>query len=67
MCVLSWPELDLRVSTGGDVVLDMKLVKSELDGLPLSHPAVRAFVEELLRGGLAGLVAWAEQELEMGG
>jgi hypothetical protein len=67
MCALSWPELSLRVTTGEDVILDMKLVKSELDGLPLSHPAVRTFVEELLRDGLAGLVAWAEQELEMGG
>jgi hypothetical protein len=68
MCVLSWPDLDLRVTAGSDdVILDMKLVKSELDGLPLDHPAVRNFVEEQLRSGLADLVAWAKQELHMDG
>jgi anti-sigma regulatory factor (Ser/Thr protein kinase) len=68
LAALSWPGLDLRVTTGtGNVVLDMQLVKAELDGVEPTHPAVRAFVEEQLRDGLAELVTWAQEELDMGG
>ena len=65
---VAWEGTDLRVSTfAGDPVLDMQAVRNELDGASASHPAVRAFVGELLQGGLAELVKWSEQEFTMGG
>ncbi|MBT7299066.1 MAG: ATP-binding protein [Victivallales bacterium] len=67
MSAVSWPGIDLRVSTRTThEILDMTTVKSELAGIDPSHPAVRAFVEELLQGGLAELVTWAGQEFSMG-
>jgi hypothetical protein len=33
-----------------------------LDGIPLDHPAVRAFVGEQLESGLAELMSWAGEE-----
>jgi len=66
MTTVAWPDLNLRVTVGGgDLVLDMKAVKAELDGIPLDHPAVRAFVGELLEGGLAELMAWGGQEFDL--
>ena len=67
IAAVSWPDTDLRVTTQCESdILDMKTVKGELDGIPLSHPAVRTFVVEHLREGLAELMAWAGQEFDMG-
>ncbi|MDX9981757.1 MAG: ATP-binding protein [Lentisphaeria bacterium] len=66
MTTVAWPELDLRVTVHGtNLVLDMKAVKAELDGVPLDHPAVRVFVGELLEGGLSQLMAWGGQEFAL--
>jgi len=68
LAAVTWTDLDLRVTVRSqEVVLDMHAVKSELDGISPSHPAVRTFVEELLQGGLAELMTWAGQEFAMDG
>jgi hypothetical protein len=57
---IAWPAMALTVSTdrGGDC-LDMAVVKQELAGVPMSHPAVRRYVKTCLDDALAPLFDWA--------
>lgn len=67
IAAVTWPGLDLKVTVRSEVVLDMHGIKDELGDIPPSHPTIRTFVEELLKGGLAELMAWAGQEFTMDG
>lgn len=58
---IGWPA-DLAVFAGEppECLLDMALVRQELDGLPLSHPEVSRFIEQTLRTGLESTVQAAD-------
>lgn len=63
---VAWPQLDLRVTAhDGEPFLDTAALKAELNGVPQDHPAIRAFVGELLDEGLADLMAWAGEEFHL--
>ena len=59
---LGW-SMNLRVRTADqeEDVLDTAAVRAELDGIPLAHPRVRAFLESALREGLAEVLSKAER------
>ncbi len=59
--VVAWPELLLSVVVGeaDEPILEMEQIVRELDGLPVDHPQVRAFIESCLVEGLAPLARWA--------
>jgi len=57
---IAWPEMALAVAAdSGEPCLDMATVKRELDGVPLSHPAVRNYLKECLDEALQPLYEWA--------
>jgi len=55
---LGWPmDLVVHVGEADECVLDTEQVRKELEGVPLSHPQVRHFLEAALAEGLADLQA----------
>ena len=64
VAMAAWPALELKVLVTVDgsesaTVLDTERVKQELNGLPLTHPEVRAWLRRALDDGLAPLLGWA--------
>lgn len=64
----AWPELRLRVELlpNQPRILDMAAVRSELEDIPVTHPAVRRFLRETLQSGLAPLQRRAGECAEAG-
>lgn len=63
---LAWPHLMLTVSVQVEDAPRVQAfnavhVSEALDGLPLSHPAVRPILQEDLEASFAPLLAWADQ------
>lgn len=60
--VLAWPHLDLMLTLGPEhrAVFCTRELKQQLDGVPLSHPDVVAFLRRTLADELAPLYAWSE-------
>ena len=58
----AWPGMDLvvKVGTERDMVLDTRLVRKELDGVPFGNTKVQAWLSEEIRHGLNGLTHWAD-------
>jgi hypothetical protein len=56
----AWPDLDITVTAGGEVILDTATAREELGDVPLTHGPVQAFLREALAEGLAALRAWAD-------
>ncbi len=50
-CVVAHPEVDFvleSVVSGEEECFDTRLIKKELDGVPLDQPEIRVFIEEML-------------------